>query len=354
MSAGGTAVHHVPAAALRDLVTRILERAGTPSDVAEVVAGSLVAANERGVDSHGCIRIPEYLEAIENGKIDPRARPTISREGATLRVAGNRSFGQYAARLMTEATVEAARENGVAVATLSGVKHVGRLGEFVELAAESDCVALLTCNGGPPGGLVAPFGGRGRAFGTNPLAYGIPAGARPPIVADFSTSVTAEGKVRLYRQGGESVPPGWLIDAGGNPTVDARDLYAGGAILPAAGHKGFALGLLVEVLGGVLAGEGCAVLDEDPGNGGVLIAIEVARFCPVETFAGRVDAVGEKIDAIQPAPGFERVMVPGEPETRTAVARAATDIPILEETWEGIAGAARDLGVELDPVELFV
>jgi LDH2 family malate/lactate/ureidoglycolate dehydrogenase len=347
-------VYHVRAAALRDLVTHILQHVGTPSDVAGVVAASLVASNECGVDSHGCIRIPEYLEAIENGRIDPGARPVIAREGATLRVKGNRSFGQYAARLMTGATVEAARESGIAVATLSDVKHVGRLGEFVELAAEAGCIALLTCNGGPPGGLVAPYGGRGRAFGTNPLAFGIPARTSPPIVADFSTSVTAEGKVRLYRHAGEPVPSGWLIDADGNPTVEASDLYAGGAILPAAGHKGFALGLLVEVLGGVLAGEGCAVLNEDPGNGGVLIAIEVSSFCPVEAFTGRVDAIIETIHATPPAPGFEGVVVPGGPETRTAATRAVTGIPILEETWAGIAGAARDLGVELDPLELFV
>jgi LDH2 family malate/lactate/ureidoglycolate dehydrogenase len=352
MSAGGTAVHHVPAAALRDLLTRILERAGTPADVAAIVATSLVASNERGVDSHGCIRIPEYLEAIENGKIDPGARPTISREGAILRVEGNRSFGQYAAGLMTAATVDAAHASGVAVAALSGVKHVGRLGEFVELAAEAGCVALLACNGGPPGGLVAPFGGRGRAFGTNPLAFGIPAGAHPPIVADFSTSVTAEGKVRLYRQAGEPVPTGWLIDAEGNPTVDAGDLYAGGAILPAADHKGFALGLLVEILGGVLAGEGCAVLNDDPGNGGILIAIEVSRFRPGGSFAPTVDAIVEAIEAIPPAPGFESVVVPGAPERRTRALREQTGIPLLEETWSGIARAALGLGIELESAEV--
>jgi LDH2 family malate/lactate/ureidoglycolate dehydrogenase len=272
----------------------------------------------------------------------------VSRDGAVIRVCGNRGFGQFAAREMTMIAIEAAHEAGVAVATLSGVKHIGRLGEFAALAAARDCVALITCNSGPPGGLVAPFGGRQRALGTNPLAYAIPAGAGPPIVADFSTSAAAEGKVRLYRHAGRRLPEGWLMDRDGNPTTDPADLYDGGAILPAAAHKGSALSLMVEILGGVLAGEGCASTGGDPGNGVVMIAIDVRRFCPAESFGAAVDRVIEALESVPPAPGFHRVMAPGAPEIEVRRSRDSSGIPFVEETWLSIVEAANSVGVEVE------
>jgi hydroxycarboxylate dehydrogenase B len=351
--AESTAARRVNPVGLDDLTRRILIRAGAAPDIAQIVAASLLAANRRGVDSHGCVRIPEYVQAIEQGWVDPMARPTISREGAVIRVAGNRGFGQPAARQMAMVTVQAAHESGVAVAALNGVRHVGRLGEFVELAAAHGCIAFMTCNSGPPGGLVAPYGGRRRALGTNPLAFAVPAGERPPIVADFSTSATAEGKVRLYSHAGEPLPADWLIDAGGRPSTDPDDLYAGGAILPAAGHNGFGLSLLVELLGGVLAGEGCASKGDDPGNGVVLLVVDVTRFRALDAFGRDVDAVIRAVESTPPAAGFDRVVVPGMPEVATAQARDALGIPFLEETWTSIVQVARQLDLEIDEQALF-
>jgi LDH2 family malate/lactate/ureidoglycolate dehydrogenase len=213
-------------------------------------------------------------------------------------------------------------------------------------------VAILACNGGPPGGSVAPFGGRGRALGTNPLSFSIPRGRGAPIVGDFSTSATAEGKVRVYLHSGELVPDGWLIDSDGRPSTKPADFYAGGAILPSGGHKGFALGLLVEVLGGVLAGEGCACLGEDPGNGVIMIGVDVSRFRPRAQFEAEVDRVADAVGAVPAAHGFSRVTLPGEPELAVSRARAATGLPFAEETWRSIVGAARTLGVEPDEAAL--
>jgi LDH2 family malate/lactate/ureidoglycolate dehydrogenase len=331
----------LPAPVLHALLTDVLTAVGAPADVAADVAASLVASNARGVDSHGAMRLPEYLDYVRSGLIDPSARPAVSVDGAVVHVAGRRAFGQLAARAGTLMAVDAAREHGIALAVVSEVKHVGRVGEYVELCAERSCIGLAFCNGGPPGGLVAPFGGRGRALGTNPLAYAFPVEGRPPVVADFSTSAVAEGKIRLYGEDGLPLPADWIVDADGRPSRHAADLYAGGAILPAAGHKGFALGILVEVLGGVLAGEGCACAGDDPGNGVVLMVVDPGDAFP----AGAARAVAA-IEAAEPADGFERVLVPGAPELATMAVREAEGIPIPAVTWSALVAAARSVGVE--------
>jgi LDH2 family malate/lactate/ureidoglycolate dehydrogenase len=331
----------LPAPVLHALLRDVFAAVGAPADVAEEVAGSLVASNVRGVDSHGAMRLPEYVGYVRDGLIDPTARPAVSVTGAVVQVAGRRAFGQLAARAATLAAVDRAREHAIALGVVSEVKHVGRVGEFVEACAAQGLVGLAFCNGGPPGGLVAPFGGRGRALGTNPLAYAFPVEGRPPVVADFSTSAVAEGKVRVYAEEGLSLPPGWIVDADGRPSRDPADLYSGGAILPAGGHKGFALGLLVEVLGGVLAGEGCASAGDDPGNGVVLVVVDPGEAFP----AGAARAVAA-LEAAEPADGFERVQVPGAPELATMAVREAEGVPIPAVTWSALVAAARSVGVE--------
>jgi uncharacterized oxidoreductase len=165
------------------------------------------------------------------------------------------------------------------------------------------------------------------------------------IVADFSTSVSAEGKIRVYRQSNRPLPDGWIIDGGGSPSNDPMVFYDGGAILPAAGHKGFALGLLVELLGGIVAGAGCATLGVDPGNGVVFLALDAAR---LGLDLALVDAVIDAVEAVPPAPGFERVTVPGRPEARALELRSREGIPCPAETWRLVAEAARSVGVDVD------
>jgi LDH2 family malate/lactate/ureidoglycolate dehydrogenase len=332
----------LPAEELRPLVARVLEAAGADREAAEAVARSLVLANLRGVDSHGFMRVPEYLGFIADGRIDPAARPVVERNGAVVQVQGNRCFGQLAAHDGTLAAADAAAEHGVALAVVSGVKHVGRVGEYPELCAERGLVAIVFCNGGPRGGLVAPFGGRGRALGTNPLAYAFPVAGRSPVVADFSTSTVAEGKVRIHAQAGTPLPPGWIVDAAGEPATDPAALYAGGALLAAAGHKGYALGLLAEVLGGVLAGEGSAATGADPGNGFVLLA-----FDPGQAFPSGAAGVVNAVEAHAPAAGFERVVAPGVPELDAEQRRLAGGIPFSPETWRLFAESAGALGVDV-------
>ena len=335
----------ISAGDLRAAVTRILAAAGADDESAAIVAGSLVGSDLRGVESHGVIRVPEYVRAIRNGRIVPTARPVVVRDaGAVIALDGCRAFGQVAARELALRASERAGSHGVALATLSGVNHVGRLGEWVELAAADGCVALAWCNCGDAGGNVVPFGGRTARLGTNPVAYAVPAKAGATVVADFSTSVVAEGKVRLFLQAGREVPEGWIVDAAGEPTMDPADLYRGGAILPMGGHKGFALGLLAEILGGILAGAGCVSLGDSPGNGIVLVAIEP----PNAEFPQRVAAL---LDAVRSSPagaGEHGVIVPGEPEVAAAEERARTGIPVRGALWASLVETAESVGVALE------
>lgn len=324
----------IQAEALERSIGEVLEAAGCPPGPAAIVAESLVLSNLKGTDSHGLIRLAQYVGEIESGRTVPGRKPSVTERDGLIHVDGGWGFGPVGARLAARLAAERARDAGVSLVTLSQVNHVGRLGETVELLAAESCVGIAFCNGGPAGGRVAAFGGRGPLFGTNPLAYAIPNPPEPPIVADFSTAATAEGRVRLAKQNGQRVPDGWIVDADGIPTNDPAKLYEGGAILPAGGHKGYALCLLAEVLGGLIAGAGCASLGADPGNGLALIALHPAP--------GGVGELAAAVRAAPPAPGTDRVRLPGDPELDTEARRRAEGIPVPDGTWaEYLATAAR-------------
>jgi LDH2 family malate/lactate/ureidoglycolate dehydrogenase len=334
----------IPADRLRGLVERILVAAGADDEAAALVAGSLVASDLRGVESHGVIRVGDYLRAIRAGRIRPSARPRVVRDtGAVFALDGDGAFGQLGARELALLAAERARTHGVALGTLAGVAHVGRLGEWVELAASTGCVALAWCNCGDPGGNVVPFGGRASRLGTNPIAYAVPASGGTLVVADFSTSVVAEGKVRLYLHAGRPVPDGWIVDPAGEPTNDPAELYRGGAILPMGGHKGFALALLAEILGGIFAGAGCVSLGDSPGNGVVLLAIDASSELP-ERVTGLLGA----IKSSPPAADGDGVVIPGEPERAAADRREREGIPVSAGAWSSLAESAESLGVTLE------
>jgi len=335
------------ASCLSDFVARLFEAAGTPEDIARLVANSLVASELAGHASHGVIRVRQYLEAITAGDINPAARPVITRETDTIAmVDARRGFGQLGAHFAMNVTIDKARSQGVAATGVFNCYHVGRLGEWVEMAARRSMIGLAFCNGGRPGGGVAPYGGAARALGTNPIAAAVPVADRPPVVIDFATSATAEGKLRVARNRGQRIPEGWILDAQGRPSTDPNDYYEGGMLLPAAGHKGYGLSLLVEFLGGVLTGRGCPALpDFLPGNGVLFLALSIEAFRPLEDFLKEGAALCDRIKAVPPAEGFDEVLLPGEPEYRTAERRRKEGIPVDEATWGWLTEAAAQLGV---------
>lgn len=322
-----------PADELRGLTLDILALLGTPPDYAQTVCNSLVGANLVGHDSHGVLRLTSYAQMIDAGTIVPAAVPEVDRtDGATAHVDGHWGWGPVGARLAANTAVALAEQYGVGVVTVDHCAHIGRIGEYVEMIANAGMVGMALCNHYPS---VAPFGGRERIFGTNPFALATPGGPdQPPIVVDFATAGVAEGKLRVARAKGETVAPGLVVDRDGNPSQTPQAFYEGGALLPFGGHKGYGLGLMVEVLGGLLSGAGIAVLPGFAGaNGTLMLAIDISRFTPDAVFAERVTALGDRIHHSQTAAGVERVLLPGEPERLTYARRCQEGIPIPETTW---------------------
>jgi LDH2 family malate/lactate/ureidoglycolate dehydrogenase len=337
----------VNAKQLSQQVSQLFVAAGTPEDIAQRVAESLVLSDMMGHASHGVIRVSIYLDRIKQGSLVPDARPLLVRETAvTGLVDGQNGLGQLTAHYGATLACEKAEAEGLAAVGLFNCQHVGRLGEWVGLAATRGLIGLAFCSSGPPGGLVTPFGGAGRVFGTNPIAAAIPAADRPAIVIDFATSVSAEGKLKIARNLGQPVPEGTILNRDGQSSTNPEDFYEGGVMLPFGGHKGSALALLVDVLGGIIIGAGCASLEESNLVNGVLfLMLNPGVFQTHEAIERDLGELLGTIKATPPAAGFEEVLLPGEPEQRKLAQQRQGGVRVDETTWENLQTAAQELGV---------
>lgn len=337
----------VAAEALRKLSTDIFLAAGATKENADGVVSSLIDANLAGHDSHGVLRIPAYVGEIENGRLDPRATPEVVNEGgSTAVIDGCATFGQVAARMSADLAVDKARTAGVAAVTAMHCNHTGRIGEWVERVAAAGMVGMAT-TAGPRGPYsVAAFGSAEGALGTNPIAFAMPrAAGNPPILLDYATSAVAQGKLQVARAKGAPVPEGCIVDKDGNPTTDVEKFFDGGLLLPFAGHKGYALGVIVELLAvGLSAGEKVPA-DQRSGCFFVL-AIDPGMYRPAGSFAEYAESVAQRMKSLRTAPGFSEVLAPGEPEARTRAARLKDGIPLPERTWEALHETAAKLGVK--------
>jgi|DewCreStandDraft_5_1066085.scaffolds.fasta_scaffold10197_3 LDH2 family malate/lactate/ureidoglycolate dehydrogenase len=341
----------IAAEPLRRLTTAIFQAAGATRENADRVAEALVESNLVGHDSHGVIRIPSYIQAIRQGHIQPAATPTILRETPTAAlVSGNWTFGHVAAKFGTEVAVAKARAQGLAAVGIVQCNHIGRLGEYPTMAARQGVIALVTAGGSLASGVrgpAAPYGGRGRALGTNPIAVGVPGGDFPPLLLDFATTAVAGGKIMVARARRQPLPPGAILDPEGNPSTDPEDFYRGGVMLPFGGHKGYALSMVVELLSGPLTGADAHAATGRT-SGTFILAIDAGLFRPLAEFVSVADRVYRQVKETPPAPGFEEVLLPGEPEWRTRARRLAEGIPIEEATWSAIVQVARDLGIDAE------
>ncbi len=334
---------------LREVATLIFRAAGADPEPTAILVDHLIEANLAGHDSHGVQHIPGYVRGMKEGRIQPNARPEILRETAvSALVDGRWTFGQVSARYGTEVAIAKAKAAGVAVVGVVHCTHIGRLGTYPTLASPRGVVLVVTI--GALLHLTAPYGGRKPVFGTNPFAFGFPAHDRPDVMIDFATSAIAAGKVAVARARHEPVPPGCLLDKDGNPTTDPNALAEGGMLLPFGGHKGSALAALSALLSQVLV-PGDETSDGRPQTGTFILGIDAGIFRDLARVRAETDQVVEKIKAVPPAAGFAEVLVPGEPELRTARQRRAEGIPIPEDTWAAIVATARDLGVTLPRAE---
>jgi uncharacterized oxidoreductase len=324
---------------------------GAPAKVADIASSSLIESSLMGHDSHGVLRVPEYLDFIREGKIKPAAEICVEQTGpSTAIVDCAHGFGAVGGARSVEVAIEIAHRQMSAVVLTRNCNHLGRVGAYVQTAAEEGMIAFAFCNSPVYGHFVVPYGGRAGRLATNPIAYALPTSGES-IVADFSTSVAPEGKVRFYRNEQRSVPAGWILDSHGRPSTNPTDFYGPprGGLLPFGGdaaHKGYALGLLVEVLAGVLAG--VSTTDANAfGNGFCLILINPAAFGSLAAFRERMDETVAYMKSSPPAEGFDEVLVPGELEFRTRRARMQSGIPVDEPTLSALRRYADDVGLQL-------
>ena len=327
---------------LHKVAYNIYRAEGASHEEAEIVATHQVKANLVGHDSHGVIHIPEYVERIHKGHIVPGAPFEVVQESpTTARIDGHWGFGFVVTERAMTMAIEKARTHNVAAITIFQQSHIGRLGDYPTMAAQEGMIALITADSGAGPKAVAPFGGRERRLGTNPICIAMPSDLDGTLLLDMATSAVAAGKVSLARNRREPIPTGWVIDKDGNPTNDPEDYYSGGAILPVGadqGHKGYGLSFMVEAFSGILTGLGFGIDPQARHNDGCFIAVfNVAAFRPLAEFKKEVTEFARFVKDTPPAKGFSEVLYPGEIEWLNEQERRRDGIYIEDETWRQIS-----------------
>jgi hydroxycarboxylate dehydrogenase B len=335
---------HVTADAALHLAIDLFRAYGVPPAQAQVVASHLVDAEQCGISSHGLLRVPQYIEEIGQGQIVPDAVPECRRTGhSRADIEARRCLGQVAGSMAVDQAIELAAETGLGLVTVRQCAHAGRIGAYAEQLGHAGLLSVIFCSGPRSGHRVAPFNGREARLATNPIAFSIPTSGMP-IVGDFSTGAAPEGRIRAWRDLGKHAPEGTLLDARGQATTDPHALYADppGVILPFGGqlhgHRGFALGLLVEAMATLLTGDETAD-DSRVGNNLAIIAVSV----PAD-YRDRANRMAVYVRSARPIGGSPTTM-PGNPEQMRR--SASTTITIPESTWHAIARLAASAGVDL-------
>jgi uncharacterized oxidoreductase len=319
----------VSPAALERFVADLFEALGCSAEEAGDVAGQLVLSNLVGHDSHGVGLVPVYVRMIEEGKVTPGKRPlVVSRSGSILVMDADWGVGPTACRVAVDEAIGVAKESGVAVLALRNSHHIGRIGHWAERCADQGLVSIFFVNVLGTRAAVAPFGGSDGRMLTNPFCIGVPGGERGHMIYDVATSIVALGKVRVALDKGEETPDGWLVAQGGAPTRDPAVMWTEpyGALHPFGAHKGYGLALAIELLAGALTGGGGMTEARQrwdlPTNNALAIVLDPARLGDAEGWRAEMAATIAWVTASPPAPGVEAVLVPGDPERRTATQRA--------------------------------
>ena len=358
----------IQAEALRNLTAAIFERAGCDRDEAERVARYLVEANLTGHDSHGVIRIPRYVSAVHRGDtVTGRKIEVVTDSGTLAVVDGGFGFGQTVGEQAVLLGIEKAKEHGSSVIGLRNCAHLGRIGDWAELAAAHGMVSIHFVNTSGIGILVAPFGASEGRMSTNPVAVGVPRDGQPPLILDFATSIVAEGKILVAINGGKPLPEGAFVAADGSFTTDPEVVYGPlengqppakrsgtGAIRAMGLHKGSGLSIVCELLAGALTGGGAA----DPSvkklsNNMLSIFMDTAQFQLGGGFAAEVERFIDFAKSARPTERDGEVLMPGDPERRYREQRGRDGIPLPDRAWEAISQAARDVGLNNTEIDAY-
>jgi len=346
-----TTICHVAVEAARDHAIALLVANGIPPADAAVVAGGLVRADLRGIETHGLALLPEYLHRVRLGLINPTPK-LVSREAglAARHVDGQDAFGFVVATYAMDQAIELARTTGVAVVSVFRSTHYGMAANYVLQAAAAGMIGIAFTNASralPPHGSSEPI------LGTSPLAFGIPVRSGPPIALDMSPAVAARGKIRQALRRGEDIPLGYAIDAEGRPTSDPSKALEG-LLLPLGGPKGSGLALMMDILGGVISGSafGGRVgnrhwdFDRPQDVGHLFIAMRPDAFIPLEDYYERLEWLVTRIHDSRPADGFDEVLLPGEPEHREELRRSSAGLPLSRRDLRVLREEAERVGIE--------
>jgi LDH2 family malate/lactate/ureidoglycolate dehydrogenase len=337
-----------PEALLR-VVAAIFARCGMSGEDAGLLARTLVHSDLRGVNSHGVLRVPDYVAKLTHGGVDPCGQPKVASDrGAAIVVDGGNSMGQIGGTFAMRRAIEKAREIGVAFAAVRHSNHCGAMDWYTLMAVAEGMIGLAGTNALPT---MAPWGGTDKIVGINPLSIAMPAGQEPPFVLDFAFGATAHGKIRVYHQKGSPIPEGWAFDEEGHPTTDAGRALKG-LIQPIGQHKGVGLGMAIGMLSSLLSGAGYGT---ESGNmvdgaragqdGHFFAAINVGFFEDPARFRERADAVIRQVHQSGRRAGVDRLYVPGEIE-HDFENMQATAITLAGTTVDDIAAAASRLNVD--------
>ncbi|HEY7141239.1 MAG TPA: Ldh family oxidoreductase [Methylomirabilota bacterium] len=339
----------VPAAELQEFAKGVFVAAGVPSEDAALEAEVLVWANLRGVDSHGVLRIPSYLEMIARGDMNPRPKIRVEKEtAATVLIDGDRALGPVVTTVAMRRAIDKARAAGIGWAVIRNTTHQGAMAYYTLMAVDAGMAGIaIVCS--PPN--MAPFGARVAGVHNSPISIAVPAGRHRPLCLDMATSVAAGGKLRLAQDKRIPLPSGWALDEAGQPTTDASRAKI---LLPFGGPKGSGLAMMFETLTSLMVGNpllGPAHAGE-AGAGrhrqnSVVAALDIGAFTDLAAYRAQVDRLVDGIRALPAADGVAEVLVPGEPEDRMTEERQRRGIPLPVGTVENLRGVAARLRVPL-------
>ena len=344
-------VQHEP---LRQFVAAVYERAGMPGVDAALVADTLVQADLWGHQSHGVLRTGWYLARLRSGVMKAITEPKLAVDaGGVAVVDAQDGVGQVATRFAAGEALRRAKAHGVAAVAVRNSNHFGTCMYYTRMAAEQGCIMMLTTNGGPA---IAPWGGRKKVIGTNPWSISCPAGAHPPLMMDMANTGVARGKIYLARQRHERIPPGWALNADGEPTTDPQEAIDG-IILPMAGHKGYAIAVVVDMLSGVLTGSsflsavnGPYKTDLRSGAGHFFTAFDIEAFQPLSDFNARMEAFIAELKSVPLAKDIDEIFYPGEMEARSDLRLRREGIELPDDTVADLERIGAESGIPTDRI----
>lgn len=328
----------------------VYRQAGVPAEDALLAADTLVQADLWNHQSHGLLRLGWYEARLRSGAMKPVTQTTLAVDaGAVAVMDGHDGVGQVITRRAVDEAVTRARKHGVGIVSVRNSNHFGTCMYYTRLGAQQGCVMVLMSNAGPN---MAPWGGLKKKIGTNPWSIAVPGGQHGPVVMDMANSGVARGKIYLANKRRESIPDHWAVDAKGRPTTDPKAALEG-FILPMAGHKGYVMGVMVDILSGVLSGS--RFLDGvhgpyDPvnpsGAGHFMVALNVEAFQPLDDFNTRMDEYIRSLKDVPVAEGHSQVFFPGEMENLADAENRAKGLLLPEDTLTDLARVAKEAGVE--------